>query len=78
MPITMTAAAPATMVFREILLDLASVPPTTLPFVSAYVDLSPELEGGTRPYGGDSQQAPVCSWRRSEAAETGHVRPEVT
>jgi len=48
-----------------------------LPFVSAYVDLTPELDAGTRPFGGGDDDAPLKSWRRTEEAEKGHVRPGI-
>jgi peptide subunit release factor 1 (eRF1) len=57
---------------------LAALPQTELPFLSAYVDLTPELDAGTRPYGGGDDDAPLKSWRRSEAPDRGHVRPGVT
>jgi peptide subunit release factor 1 (eRF1) len=57
---------------------LAGVPPTDLPFFSAYVDLTPELDAGTRPFGGgDGDDAPLRSWRRQAGPEARHVRPGV-
>lgn len=66
------------MPLKEELNKLVAVEPTALPFLSAYVDLSPELEGGTRPYGGGSKEAPRRSWRRAEEMEAGHVRHGIT
>ena len=66
------------MPLKETLQRLAAVPATPLPFLSAYVDLSPEREGGTRPFGGGSDDAPRRSWRRAEEAEARHARPGLT
>jgi hypothetical protein len=66
------------MLLKETLQKLAAAPPTDLPFVSAYVDLSPELDAGTRSFGGGNADAPLRSWHRKEEAERGHVRPGVT
>jgi peptide chain release factor subunit 1 len=65
------------MALKEQLRSLVDVPSTNLPFVSVYVDLSPELDAGIRRSGGGSADAPARSWRRSEEADTGHVRPGI-
>lgn len=65
------------MPLEETLQRLAAVAPTTQPFVSAYVDLSPDLRAGTRPFGGGDEDAPRRSWRRTAEPELGHVRPGI-
>jgi hypothetical protein len=62
---------------QEKLRVLADFNPTEMPYVTAYVDLSPELDAGTRPFGGGSDDAPLKSWRRTEEADLGHVRPGI-
>jgi hypothetical protein len=62
---------------QEKLRKLADLEPTDMPYVTAYVDLSPELDAGTRPFGGGSDDAPLKSWRRTEEADLGHVRPGI-
>lgn len=56
---------------------LGGISKTSLPLLSVYVDLSPELDAGTRTYGGGSEDAPLKSRRRTEEAEKGHVRPGI-
>ncbi len=65
------------MNFQETIDELLDIPPTELPFISAYVNLSPELDAGTRSFGGPDPDAPVRSPRRSEEMELGHVRPGI-
>lgn len=61
---------------REKLRELAALEPTTLPFLSVYVDLTPELEGSHQSVGGPAAEAPVRSWRR-EPPEHQQRRPGI-
>jgi peptide subunit release factor 1 (eRF1) len=62
---------------RETLEKLAAIEPTSLPFVSAYLDLTPELEGSYQSQGGPAETAPLRSWRRG-AGEHRQFRPGLT
>jgi hypothetical protein len=62
----------------ETLRTLTALQRTELPFLSAYIDLTPELDAGTHAVSGaDRDDAPLKSWRRSEAPAHGHVRPGI-
>lgn len=62
---------------KDILDTLIAVPPTALPFLSAYIDLTPELEGSYQSEGWQGDKPPLRSWRRNETAP-GLYRPGTT
>ena len=62
---------------QEMIQTLAAMPPTEFPFISAYVDLTPELHSGTRVYTAGNDEAPLKSPDRHAAQERGPIRPAI-
>lgn len=63
---------------RKTLERLAGLKRTPFPFISVYVDLTPELEGSYTSSGGAEDKAPLKSWRRTDEPDHRHYRPGIT
>lgn len=62
---------------QETIERLAALEPTPLPFLSVYVDLSPDFEGGIYAGGPEAEGQPLKSWRRSAEPAPRRFRPGV-
>ncbi len=63
---------------KETISALVALPPTTLPFVSAYVNLMPALEGSHQSERPGQDPPPLKSWRRHVDHYEREYRPGIT